>query len=274
MTAALTGRSGSGTGWETAALYECELVHARTAPRKHAFTYRTCLWLVDLDDLPRLPWYLRPWAGFRAGDHLGDPAASIRSNVDNYLAEHGIDLRGGRILMLGYARVLGYVFNPMTVFWCHDPSGAGVCVVVEVHNTYGGRHRYLLYPDERGRASTAKEFYVSPFFPVDGSYRLRLPEPDQRLALSVTLDRDGGTPFVATLRGARRPVTVRSVLRTALRHPLSTRAVSLRIRQHGIRLFLSGLPVHPRPAKVSPKDHEPAATPPAGAAAQSRGRVA
>jgi DUF1365 family protein len=265
----------SGTGRSTAALYECELSHARTAPLKHSFRYRTCLWLVDLDHLPRLPWYLRPWAGFRAADHLGDPSASIRSNMDKYLTENGIDLDGGRILMLSYARVLGYVFNPMTVFWCHDPAGRQLCVVVEVHNTYGGRHRYLLYPDERGRASAVKEFYVSPFFPVDGSYRLRLPEPDLRLALSVTLDRAGGTPFAATLRGTRRPVTVRSVLRTALRHPLSTVAVSLRIRKHGLQLFLRGLPVHPRPTPVS-STHEnqwPDA-PRTCAAAQNRGRVA
>jgi uncharacterized protein len=235
------------------ALYECELVHARTAPLKHGFSYQTYLWLVDLDHLPRLPWYLRAWAGFRAADHLGDPAATIRSNVDIYLAENGIDLRGGRIRMLAHARVLGYVFNPMTVYWCHDPDGTLHCVVVEVHNTYGGRHRYLLHTDGRGVATTAKEFYVSPFFPVDGSYRLRLPEPDHRLAISVTLHREGGTPFVATLRGQRRPVSARTVLRAAGSHPWSTLTVSLRIRIQGISLYRRGLPVQPRPTAAQNK---------------------
>ena len=231
---------------ETPSLYECELTHARSAPLRHAFRYRTYLWLVDLDTLPRLPWYVRPLAGLHARDHAGDPLASIRSNVDSYLREHGIDLRGGRILMLTHARVVGYVFNPITVYWCRDRAGAPACVVVEVHNTYGGRHRYLVRPDARDRAVTDKEFYVSPFFPVDGEYRMHLPEPGDRLALSIALHREGGTPFVAGLHGVRRPLTTRTLLRAALHHPLSTVMVSLRIRRHGVHLFLRGLPVQPR----------------------------
>src|SRR5262245_31664813 len=232
----------------TPALYECELTHVRSAPLRHAFRYRTYLWLVDLDELPRLPWYVRPWAGLHARDRLGAPAGPIRSNVDAYLAAQGIDLHGGRILMLTQARVFGYVFNPITVYWCRDLAGDPVCVVVEVHNTYGGRHRYLVRPDERDRAVTDQQFYVSPFFPVDGEYRMRLPEPGERLALSIALHREGGTPFTAGLHGARRPLTARTLLRAALHHPLSTVMVSARIRRHGVHLFLRGLPVQPRPS--------------------------
>ena len=96
----------------SAALYECRISHVRTAPLRNAFRYRGYQWLVDLDDLPRLPPWLRPLASFRARDHLGDPLRSIRANVDSYLAGRGIDLNGGRIVMLANARVLGYVFNP------------------------------------------------------------------------------------------------------------------------------------------------------------------
>jgi DUF1365 family protein len=242
-------------------LYECELTHARSAPLHHAFRYRTYLWLVDLDALPRLPWYVRPWAGLHVRDHVGDASGDLRSNVDAYLREHGVDLRGGRILMLTQARVLGYVFNPITVYWCRDRAGEPVCVVVEVHNTYGGRHRYLLRPDERDRATTAKEFYVSPFFPVDGEYRMHLPEPGDRLALSIALHREGGTPFAAGLRGVRRPLTARTLARAALRHPLSTVMVSLRIRRHGVHLFLRGLPVQGRPSpEPSPEPSDEASS--------------
>ncbi|WP_374192332.1 DUF1365 family protein [Streptomyces sp. MBT58] len=122
-----------------------------------------------------------------------------------------------------------------------------LCVVAEVHNTYGERHGYLLHPDGNDRATTGKEFYVSPFFPVDGGYRMRLPEPGDRLDLSVHLEREGGRPFTATVRGTHRPATPRALARLALRHPLSTIAVSLAIRLHGIRLYLRGLPVQPRP---------------------------
>jgi DUF1365 family protein len=217
------------------ALYECTVRHVRTAPLRHAFTYRTYQWLVDVDDLPRHGWL----AAFRPKDHLGDPAASIRSNVDAYLRSHGIEARG-QVLLLTNARVFGYVFNPLSVYWCHDEAGREQAVIAEVHNTYGGRHCYLLRPGQR---ETAKQFYVSPFNDVSGAYRLNLPAPGARLALTVALDRDGGRPFVATLRGRRREATRRAVLGVALRHPLATLAVAARIRLQGLRLYLRGLPV-------------------------------
>ncbi|MER5969077.1 DUF1365 domain-containing protein [Streptomyces sp. NPDC002055] len=229
------------------ALYACTVAHVRTRPRRYAFRHRTYLWFVDPDRLPRLPRPLRPLARFDPRDHFGGTAPTIRAGLDRYLAAQGIDLAGGRVLMLGHARVLGYVFNPLTLYWCHDRDGAPVCVVAEVHNTYGGRHCYLLRTDARHQARVDKEFYVSPFFPVDGGYRMRLPEPGDALDLTVHLEREGQRPFTATLRGRRRPAGPLGLLRAAVRHPWSTAAVSLGIRMHGIRLFLRGLPVQPRP---------------------------
>ena len=107
----------------SACLYECEIRHVRAAPVRNAFSYRTYQWLVDTGELPELPPGLRQLAGFRAADHLGDPSRSIRQNLDRFLAFRGIDLRGGRVVMLAHARVLGHVFNPLTVYWCHGPSG-------------------------------------------------------------------------------------------------------------------------------------------------------
>ena len=176
-----------------AMLYECRVFHARLAPLHHAFSYRTYQWLVDLDELPRPRGLLRPLADFRARDHLGDPASTIRANVDQFLGIHGVNLGGGQVLMLAHARVLGCVFNPLTVYWCHQEDGTLACVIAEVHNTYGQRHAYLVHTDERGRARVSKEFYVSPFHPVDGSYRMTLPCPAERLMLNVTLTRQTGT---------------------------------------------------------------------------------
>ena len=165
-----------------AALYECRITHTRLAPLRNVFTYRTYQWLVDLDHLPRPGRFLRLLAGFDSRDHLGDPRRPIRDNLDRFLMSQGIDTGGGRVVMLANARVLGYVFNPLTVYWCHRADGALACVVAEVHNTYRQRHAYLLRPDERGRAQAPKEFYVSPFYPVDGGYRMSLPEPGARRA--------------------------------------------------------------------------------------------
>ena len=118
-------------------LYPCAITHVRTGRVRRAFTYRSYLWLADLDHLPRLPLAIRPLAAFRVADHLGDRAApSIRSNVETFLRGNGIDLSGGRVLMLASARVLGYVFNPISVFWCYRADGTLAAVLAEVHNTY------------------------------------------------------------------------------------------------------------------------------------------
>ena len=231
----------------TAALYPCEITHVRALPARRGFRYRSYLWLVDLDDLPRLPPPLRPLARFAARDHLGDPAGSLRGNVDAYLARRGIGLAGGRVLMLGHARTLGYVFNPLTVFWCYRADGALAAVIAEVHNTYGERHAYLLRPDGRGRAEADKDFYVSPFLPVAGRYRLLLPEPAGTLRLGVTLRIDGRPVLVASVTGQRRDYTPWRLLGCAARHPWVTGQVTALIRWQGIRLRLRGLPVVPRP---------------------------
>jgi cyclopropane fatty-acyl-phospholipid synthase-like methyltransferase/DUF1365 family protein len=235
----------------TARLYEVEVAHVRAEPVRHAVRHRSHQWFVDLDALPRLPRGLGWLARFQARDHLGDPANSLRTNVDAYLAENGIDLHGGRITMLASARSVGYVFNPLSLFWCHDPSDQVVCVVAEVHNTYGEGHRYLLRTDDAGRAETEKQFYVSPFYPVDGYYRMSLPEPGERLAITVTLHRPGQRPFTASVRGVPTPATTRAVLATAVRQPLETWLVRALITVHGIRLWRKGLPIQARPAHPS-----------------------
>ncbi|MFJ9176240.1 DUF1365 domain-containing protein [Streptomyces sp. NPDC102360] len=230
------------------ALYRVAITHVRTGPRRYTLRHRTYMWLIDPDRPPELPFPLRPLARFDARDHFtGERRSSLRSGLDAFLHEHGVDLDGGPVVMLTHARVFGYVFNPLTLYWCHGPDGALRCVVAEVHNTYGGRHSYLLRPDALGRAVTDKAFHVSPFFPVDGRYRMRLPAPGDRVDLTVHLERDGGRPFTATVRGTRKEVRARTLLGLAVRKPWSTLAVSAAIRLHGIRLYLRGLPVQPRP---------------------------
>ena len=230
-----------------AAIYRTAISHVRRTPLKNAFTYRSYSWLVDVDNLPRLPFLLRPLAVFRSGDHLGDPDAGIRSNVERYLRTQGIEPDGGAIHMLTSARVFGYVFNPLTLFWCYRTSGDLECVVAEVHNTYGERHCYLLRTDAAGRASVPKAFYVSPFNDVDGQYRMKLPAPGERLAVSIVLEREGHKPFVASMDGTRRPATLRNILAAAATVPAAPLLVSALIRVQGITLWARRLPVVARP---------------------------
>ncbi len=224
-------------------LVDTVIRHERRGPVQHRFAYRSYAWLVDLDELPdhgRL-------ARFEARDHLGGPDRSIRANLEDLLAAHGVDLTGGRVLMLANARVLGYVFNPLSVFWCYTPDERLACVVLEVHNTYGDRHAYVVHPDELGRARVGKRLYVSPFNDTSGWYDVHAPEPGADVFVSLTLHRDGGPPFSASLRGRARPATTAAVLRTALTRPMEPLRVAARIRIQGVRLWLRRLPVQPRP---------------------------
>ena len=228
------------------ALYAGTTVHSRNEPIRRVFRHPVCLWFVDLDDLPAPPWWLRPLVSFRSADHLGDPGLSLRTNIDVWLAAHGIDLNGGRVTMLAAARSLGHLFNPLSVFWCHRADGGLVCVIAEVCNTYGGRHAYLLRPSADGAAVVDKQFYVSPFLDVRGCYRMRLPEPGDRLNLTIALVDDGRPVFSTVLRGTPTSATPSAVVRAALRRPLLTHRVSLAIRRHGIALWFRGLPVFRR----------------------------
>jgi len=213
------------------ALYEGQVMHTRPSGARYLFCHRMYMWLVDLDRPVRMPLPLRPFAGIRSRDHLGDPERSIRANVDAYLADNGIDLAGGRI------------FNPLTVYWCHGPDGDLRCIVAEVHNTHGELHCYLLRPSNRGRCEADKEFYVSPFLTVDGRYRMAFSEPGERLSVQMELHQDGARVFAASLTGRRKPLTAGNLARMAVRHPLMPQRVTGLIHLHGVRLYLRRVPL-------------------------------
>lgn len=242
--------------------------HTRRVPLRHRFRYRVYQWLVDVDDLPRLPRWLRPFSTFRSSDHLGDPTRSIRENVDAFCREHGVETAGRRIVMLANARTFGHVFDPLSVFWVLG-EGRVEAIVAEVHNTYGEGHRYLLRPDAQGRAGTDKSFYVSPFFTVAGRYDLQFRLRPDVVSSTVVLRQsasDPGSPatgtdeavFSATFRGVPQPATPGRLVRLLLTRPFMTHRVSLLIRIHGVWLWLRRLPVVPRPV------HDPTARPQEG----------
>ena len=228
-------------------IYETTIRHTRRRPWRREFTHRSHTWLVDLDVLPdhgRL-------GRFEGRDHVGDPDRSIRENIDDLLASHGLP-RPARVLMAAQPRALGWCFNPISVFWCLDAAGDTERVVVEVHNTYGGRHAYVLEPDARGSARTGKELYVSPFHGTDGEYVVHVPTPTvqpdgpDRIDVGVELrpGSSGDARFTASLEGRRvDDARAADVRRAAL---ASARGSAL-IHAHGIWLWARRLPVRPRP---------------------------
>jgi len=224
-------------------LYDATIRHTRRRPLRRRFEHRSQIWLVDLDALPdhgRL-------GRFEARDHLGSADATIRANVDAFLATHGLDVTGGRVLMAANARAFGNGFNPISVFWCFDRLGALAGTIVEVHNTYGGRHAYLVHPDEHGHARVDKQLYVSPFHGTDGWYDVVVPVPGDELLIAITLHTDDGATFSASLSGRRTTASARKAASAAIRG-------AALIRMHGIWLWLRRLPVQPRPDERSQDD--------------------
>jgi DUF1365 family protein len=219
-----------------ATTYATTIRHTRRKPFSRTFTHSSRTWLVDLDHLPDHGVLAR----FEARDHLGGPDASIKDNVERFLAVNGVETDGGRIVMAANARALGHCFNPISVFWCHRRNGELAGVVVEVHNTYGDRHAYLVHPDEQGRARTEKQMYVSPFHGTDGYYEIAVPRPGRRLQVIVTLHSDDGAVFTASLDGEP---TKTSPLRSA---PAALRGTLL-IHAHGLWLWARRLGIRPRP---------------------------
>ncbi|HEX5861931.1 MAG TPA: DUF1365 family protein, partial [Nocardioides sp.] len=227
---ATSSTSGSGV------IYATTIRHTRRTPFRRTFEHRSHTWLVDLDDLPDHGLLGR----FEARDHLGSAELSIRHNVERFLAAHGVDAAGGRILMAAQPRAFGFCFNPISVFWCCDRTGHPAVVVVEVHNTYGDRHAYLVHPDGQGRATTPKRMYVSPFHGTDGHYEVAVPVPDERLHVAVTLHSDDGAVFSASLTGTATDLR-------PLRAAPAALVGAIQIRMHGVWLWLRRLPVRPRP---------------------------
>jgi DUF1365 family protein len=218
------------------ALAEATVTHVRRGPVSHSFRYRTAYWLFDYDDPPRLRWPLRLVAQFRARDHVDVRAALSREG-----------LGAERIVTLAHAGAFGYVFNPISVHWCYPgDTDTPVAVVAEVHNTYAGRHAYVLHPDVNGDDTVDKAMYVSPFNATSGRYVIRVSEPGDRIAVSVALHRQPAAPFTATLTARRLPATTANVCRLAARYPFTPLRTSALIRRQGVALWARGLTVQPR----------------------------
>jgi cyclopropane-fatty-acyl-phospholipid synthase len=266
------------------ALYEGTLVHARTAPARNVFRYPVCFYGLDLDELPELDRRLRLFGynrpnvlSLRDGDHLGDPARPVKENVTAFLAEGGVDVAGGRIVLLTNLRLLGYVFNPVSWFYCYDRAGELAAIVAEVGNTFGERHAYLLTAANqvadgpRRVYEQAKRMHVSPFFGMDQTYRFSLTEPGERVHAGVGIIEGGARPFWAELSGRGRPLTNAAVLRALARYPLMSQRVVGLIHWQAVKLAMKRIPFHHKPSFDPGRGSAAPAAPPAGAGAARRG---
>lgn len=266
MPADLTNVAARHSGPEAAAsLYFGDVMHARLKPMGHRFSYRVMSLLIDLDRLAEAD-RLSPLFGvnrkalysFRNSDHGDRDGSSLRDFAQRRASAEGIDLAGGRVLLLCYPRLLGYTFNPLSVYFCCDAAGALALLIYEVRNTFGDIHSYVL-PVRPGQMSAAgirqqhdKLFYVSPFIEMAMRYHFRVSEPGQSVRIRI-LETDAEGPLLAaTFSGQRRALTTPAVLRSFFALPLVTFKIIAAIHWEALRLWIKGARLVPRPAIVPP----------------------
>lgn len=300
-------------------------MHARFAPRAHRFAYRIFLFAIDLDELGALDRRLRLFSvgrrnlyrfgendflptqepvfnGSRAKPGRQDCAgAGLKARVVAHLAGQGIDLTGGRVVLVALPRVLGYLFNPVAFYFCYDRQGIPVAALSEVTNTFKEMKPYTLGPgsrvgktEDRGQATTAgshdglpelssevarsatfrlrvpKHFYVSPFSDVDVAFDFTLRTPGRRLSIQIDDYVGSERVLTSTLSGARRPLTDARLAWFTCKYPFITLKVIGLIHWHAFRLWLKNVPWFAKAARAADqrdlyRPHASLASPPSDA---------
>ena len=244
-------------------LYECSVMHHRLAPKVHHFSHAIFMFYLDLYELDLVARRVLLFShnrknlySFRDTDHEPAGQNPLKERILGFIRQHGIDPGpGSRVMLLTLPRVLGYIFNPISVYYCFDSAGKPVCSVAEVGNTFREMKLYLLRREDFAAGATfakvvPKHFYVSPFSPLDLNFDFRLKVPGDTLDLKID-DRDGGEKvLITTLTGRRAELTNRTLAWFTFLYPLVTLKVIFLIHWHALRLWLKRVPFHRKAANL------------------------
>lgn len=224
-------------------------MHARREPRQHVFRYPVAYWLLDLDELAELDRRFRLLSVNRSGvvslrdrDHFDGDDTPLKEAVIRFAGDPSI----ARVLVLTQLRVLGYVFNPVSFYWCYRDDGSLACMVAELNNTFGERLPELL-PGDSLEYGHAKRLHVSPFMGLDQQYRYTFSEPGDTVFARIEVHEKGRMALQAVLAGRRRELTGAALTRFLVRYPLMPVQVIALIHWQALRLFLKRIPFHHRP---------------------------
>lgn len=244
-------------------LYLGTVVHRRFKPRRHKLCYRVFWSLLDLDELPRLAKKLRLFSlnqfnlfSFYNMDHGDGSERPLRTQIEEHLSAAGLALDGGPIRLLCMPRILGYVFNPISIYYCYHHSGVLTALIYQVHNTFGQRHSYVI-PVDPSRAELVeqycpKAFYVSPFMDMDINYAFRVQPPGERVTLRIEGSDSKGPVIVASLAGARAAISDGALLAAFVNFPLLTLKVFTGIHWEALKLWIKGMRMRRRPPARAP----------------------
>ena len=239
-------------------LYAGSVMHHRLRPTQHRLRYSIFYLLLDLDEIDVLAKKLRFFShnrfnlfSFHDRDHGEGSTQSPRDKIIHHLDEAGIET-GGPIRLLTMPRILGYAFNPLSIYFCHRRDGSLSAIFYEVNNTFGQRHNYLIpvAPGITGpvRQESQKSFYVSPFMTIDMIYSFSIVPPGKDLSVSVIGRDDDGPLIIAKLTAVRQDLSDASLARAFIVYPLLTFKVITGIYWEALLIWLKGIRLYPRPA--------------------------
>ena len=233
-------------------LYECTVMHRRLHPKPHEFVYRIFLFLLDLDEIPALTRAVPIFSveepnlySLRNEDYFQFHSRGLRANLETFLQTQNIAERPARIRLLTLPRMLGYTFNPISIFFCFDEEGRPLTSVVQVGNTFGELKPYLVPLDESGNGfhiKVPKNYYVSPFSPLDVAFDFRFKNPGQNLRIAIDNYQGDQKTLISTLTGKRTELTTSNLARLTLAFPLVTLKIIFLIHWEALRLWLKGIP--------------------------------
>jgi DUF1365 family protein len=242
----------------TTSLYVGAVTHRRHRPKRHALRYRTYALFVDLDELPAVDRALRLFSHNRFNifslydrDYGSGDGQPMRTRIERCMQAAGLAPDGGAIRLLTMPRILGYAFNPLSLYFCYARDGALRAILYEVNNTFGQRHSYFL-PVAGGqgeiiRQSCKKQFYVSPFMGMDTTYEFVVAPPGETFLITVIERDQAGAILTATQAQSRVALSDAALARVFFSHPLLTLKVIAGIHFEALRLWAKGLRLQTRP---------------------------
>lgn len=241
----------------TSCIYKMRIFHRRRRPKSHRLRYGAFYLLLDLDELDRMHRSLKWFSynsfnvfSFHDRDHGPGTNEPLRPWLEHHLGKAGIDLQGGSIKALCLPRIFGYVFNPITVYYCYHLDGQLQAVLYEVSNTFGQRHSYLFSLDNNAslhKHSCDKRFFVSPFMDVSGCYQFSMRQPAEELYLHIRQADDDGPTLDAWINGEKTHISDRTFLQCLVGYPLLTLKVIGGIHWEALKLWRKGIKVVDRP---------------------------
>jgi len=234
-------------------------MHHRFSPKVHKFHYRTFMWWIDLDELHLLS--RKSWLfgynrfnlfSFYDKDHMNGElnGKTTKENIAAYLKEQGVDRKGGKIYLLTNLRTMGYLFNPVSFYYCFNPDGSPLCAIAEVGNTYYEMKPFLLseFDGTSFNLRTKKYFYVSPFTNPDDEFNFSLALPGHQLNIKIDDYRDGNKFFISTLTGTKKPISTKNIIGRFIRFPFITLQVIMLIHWQALKLWIKKVPYHAKAA--------------------------